>query len=77
MTIQLEPTSAAPYARACIAEVALDLRAQAAEQRKRVHRLPSTRQAGNYIADAYEEAAILLEKRLQGINPPTAGGNPS
>lgn len=73
--IQLEPTSAAPWARASIAEVALDLRARAAAVRKRVERLPSTREAGRYIADAYEEAAILLEKRLQGINPqkePTA-----
>jgi hypothetical protein len=37
--------------------------------RKRVERLPSTRQAGNYIAEAYEEAAILLEKRMKAINP--------
>jgi hypothetical protein len=69
--IQLEPTSAAPWARASLAEVALELRGRAAATRKRVERLPSTREAGNYIAEAYEEAAILLEKRLAGINPNT------
>lgn len=68
-TIQLEPTSAAPWARASIAEKAVELRTSAAAVRKRVERLPSTRQAGNYIADALEEAALLLEKRMVAINP--------
>lgn len=68
--IQLEPTSAAPWAREMIGAEAVRMRALAANARKHGAKHALARPAANYTADAYEEAAILLEKRLAGINPP-------
>jgi hypothetical protein len=67
--IQLEPTSAAPWAREMIGAEAVRMRALAANARKHAQKHALARPAANYTADAYEEAAILLEKRLAGINP--------
>lgn len=67
--IQLEPTSAAPWAREMIAAEAVRMRALAANARKYAEKHALARQASNYVAEAYEEAAIALQKRLVGINP--------
>lgn len=67
--IQLEPTSAAPWAREMIGAEAVRMRALAANARKYAAKHPLARQASNYVAEAYEEAAVLLQRRQEGINP--------
>lgn len=67
----LEPTSAAPWARAEIAEEAIRLRAKMVAMRKKASGYAVARPPANYVADALEEAAILLEKKLAAINPNT------
>lgn len=67
--ITLEQTTAAPWASANLAQEALRLRGLIAILRKRAATQSLARQAANYVADAYEEAALLLERRLAGINP--------
>lgn len=67
--IQLEPTSAAPWAREMIAEEAVRMRGLEGKARKYAAKHALARQASTYVAEAYAEAAILLEKRLAGINP--------
>lgn len=68
-TIQLETTSAAPWAREMIGAEATRMRALAVNARSYAIKHPLARQASNYVAEAYEEAAVLLQRRLAGINP--------
>jgi hypothetical protein len=67
--IQLEPTSAAPWAREMIAAEAVRMRALAGNARKYAEKHAMARQASNYVAAAYEAVAVELQKRLAGINP--------
>lgn len=52
-----------------IAEEAVRMRGLEARARKYADKYAMARQASTYVAEAYAEAAILLERRLAGINP--------
>jgi hypothetical protein len=67
--IQLEPTSAAPWAKNGLQELHDDLRAKAVKLRQRGAGHLPIRQAANYVADAYDRAAAVLRKAHAEINP--------
>lgn len=53
-----------------LAEAAMGLRAKLHEVRKRSTDKPHIRLGNAYVAIAIENAAVALEKKLAGINPP-------
>lgn len=53
-----------------LAEVAMSLRAKLHEVRKRSTDKPRVRLGNAYVALAIEDAAVALERKLAGINPP-------
>jgi hypothetical protein len=68
IVITLDPTSA-QWAREAIGEEIVRLRGMAAGARKRGEKMSLARPVCNYLAEAYDEAAIALERKIVGINP--------